>query len=153
MSKPVLYRFGGAWLHGRSRSGERVLEGENLEVSYLKITAQSTIPTLVPPTGELYDSSTSSTQYLNKNAPQGVKTGKPADPKLLKILHADNINPNVFLLAARNQEELDTKNQSVPGYFVRAHYNILQRVLPTAPAEFKKFYDAKVAKTNGLSAI
>lgn len=167
MSKPVLYRFGGSvWAAVPELAFEElgytdqvvqetvsVLEGENLELKYLKISAQGTLPAIVTPSGELYDSSTSSTQYLIKNAPQGAKTGKPADPKLLEILHADNIDPNFFLLAARNQEELDAKNQSVPGYFIRAHHKVLQRVAPTAPPELKDFYDAKVTKISGLNAI
>ena len=97
-----------------------LVEGGNLELEYLKISSQGTIPSLVTPSGELFDSSTSTTQYLIKNAPQGAKTGKPADPQLLETIHAANVDPNFFLVAARNQEELEAKNKSIPGHFVRA---------------------------------
>ncbi|KAG8835759.1 hypothetical protein FRC20_007180, partial [Serendipita sp. 405] len=141
MSKPVLYLFGGSvWAAVPHLAFEElgytdeikqetvsVLEGENLDLPYVKISAQATIPALVTPEGQLYDSSTSVTDYLIKNAPNGAKIGNPADKQLLETLHADNIDPNVFLVGARNKAELEAKNGSVPGYHVRARQKVLER--------------------------
>ncbi|KAG8834162.1 NADH-cytochrome b5 reductase [Serendipita sp. 399] len=127
-----------------------VLDGENLELKYVQISAQATLPALVTPEGELYDSSTTVTNYLIKHAPSGAKIGKPADPELLETLHADNIDPNVFLISARNKEELEAKNGSVPGYHLRARQQVLERVAPIAPPEYKEWYANKLKKNTEI---
>jgi hypothetical protein len=59
------------------------------------------------------------TRYLIENAPQGAKIGKPTGDLLLELVHEDKIDPNFFMLAARNAEELKAKGASVPGLFLR----------------------------------
>jgi len=127
-----------------------LMEGANFELDFVKKSPQATLPAIITPDGKLYDSTITVIDYLIKNSPNGAT---PADPKLLEIVHADNIDPNFFMLAARSKEELAEKNKSVPGDFLRGRQKTLERVAPIAPPELKAFYDAKLAGNGGLLAI
>jgi hypothetical protein len=95
------------------------VEGANFELDFVKKSPQATLPALITPDGKLYDSTTTVVDYIIKNSPKGANSITAADPELLEIVHADNIDPNFFLLAARSKEELAAKNKSVPGDFLR----------------------------------
>jgi len=167
MSKPILYRFGGSiWaavpelaIQELGYKDEVVqetvnlMEGGNFELAFLKISPQATLPALVTPDGQLYDSTIKVTRYLIENAPQGAKIGKPTGDLLLELVHEDKIDPNFFMLAVRNEEELKAKSASVPGLFLRSRQKTLERVAPTAPPELKSFFDAKLASNGGGVAI
>ena len=96
------------------------MEGGNFELAFLKTSPQATLPALVTPNGQLYDSTIKVTRYLIENAPQGAKIGKPTGDLLLELVHEDKIDPNFFMLAVRNEEELKAKTASVPGLFLRS---------------------------------
>lgn len=95
------------------------VDGGNFEVDFVRKNPQATVPTLVTPDGKVYNSSTAVVEYAIHHAPQSAKVGKPADPKLLELIHADIIDPNIFITGVRNREELEAKIKSVPGDFVR----------------------------------
>lgn len=95
------------------------MEGANFELSYVRTSPQATLPALVTPDGQLYDSTIKVTRYLIENAPTSAKIGKSAGEEILEIVHADNIDPNFFMVAARNPEELKAKNADGPGAFLR----------------------------------
>jgi hypothetical protein len=95
------------------------VEGANFELDFVKKSPEATLPAIITPDGKLYDSTITVIEYLIKNSPKSANVGTPADPKLLEIVHADNIDPNFFMLAARSKEELAERNKSVPGDFLR----------------------------------
>jgi predicted component of viral defense system (DUF524 family) len=72
----------------------------------------------VTPDGKLYDSTLTVVRYLLDNAPQKDKVKYNSDAQFLEIVHADDIDPNTFLLATRNPEELAAKRKAFPGTFV-----------------------------------
>ncbi|KIM34156.1 hypothetical protein M408DRAFT_325648 [Serendipita vermifera MAFF 305830] len=167
MSKPILYRFeGSVWAavpelafqelgYTDEVVQERVnlMEGGNFELSYVKTSPQATLPALVTPDGQLYDSTIKVTRYLIDNAPANAKIGKSIGEEILEIVHEDKIDPNFFMVAARNPEELKVKNAGASGAFFRGRQVTLERVAPTVPPELKAFYDAKLAGNGGAIAI
>ncbi|PVG03270.1 hypothetical protein CPB86DRAFT_723905 [Serendipita vermifera] len=167
MSKPILYRYGGSvWAAAPEMAfielgyTDEVVQktiavgaGENLDLPYVKTSPASTIPSLVTPDGKLYDSTLTVVRYLLENAPQKDKVKYASDTKLLEIVHADNIDPNTFFLAARSEEELAAKRKAFPGSFVTSRQKVLERVKPIAPPELKDFYDQKYKANSGLLAI
>jgi len=96
------------------------VKGGNFELSFLKISPKATLPALVTPDGQLYDSTIKVVRYLIENAPHGANVGKPTGDLLLELVHEEKVDPNFFMIAARNEEELKAKSASVPGLFLRS---------------------------------
>jgi hypothetical protein len=122
------------WWKELSLTPISTVEGGNFELAFLKISPQATLPALVTPDGQLYDSTIKVTRYLIENAPEGAKVGKPTGDLLLELVHEDKIDPNFFMLAVRNEEELKTKSASVPGLFLRSRTYISENV------DLQRFY-------------
>jgi len=158
-SKPTLYVFAGAvwpsaaWLAVYVLGYEdkinlqqlNLIEGNNFNPDFLKLNPKATLPTLVLPNETLKDTK-SSVAYLIANASSPV--GKPSGTDFVDRIHADAVDPNVALLATRNNEELAAKAAGIPGTFVANRQAQLGKFAPTAP-EFATFYAEKI-KSNGF---
>lgn len=86
------------------------MEGENLKLKYVTKSAetQSTIPALTTPDGTLYASTVDVVRHLISIAPVNAKPDEATSRDVLEFLHADEVDPNFFKMAARNEIELET---------------------------------------------
>jgi len=161
MSKPVLHTFGGSvWsaapelavIELESNVDKNVVnlvDGENFHPDFIKINPNATLPTLQAD-GKVYTNTTDVVSYLVKTASVHVKTGS----SLISLVHEDKYDPNFALLLARNEEEIGAKANSLPGLFLSNRQKALEKFAATpGAAEFKPFYDAKIAGNGGLLAI
>lgn len=161
MSKPVVYTFAhSVWAAvseiavaelGTDVEFKQVvlINGENFEPSFLKINPKGTLPTLTVGSN-VYDDTTAVVSYLNSVSPSPV--AKATD--LTDLLHEHKYDPNFALLLARSDEELKGKAGSIPGVFLANRQAALERISVTPEAaEFKAFYDEKIAANGGLLKV
>jgi len=161
MTNPTLYVFGGAvwpsapWLAVYALGEEdeikleqlNLIEGANFSPEFLKLNPKATLPTLVFPDDQKTLTDTKSTvAYLISHARKPA--GKPSGTDFVERIHADGVDPNVALLATRNDAELTGKAASIPGTFVGNRQAKLEQYASTAP-EFAEFYEEK-KKSNGF---
>lgn len=161
MTKPVVYTFShSVWAAvaeiavaelGVDVEFKQVvlINGENFEPSFLKLNPHGTLPTLVVDS-KAYTDTKGVVSYLNSVAASPVaKTTNFTD-----LVHEHKYDPNFALLLARSDEELKAKGGSVPGVFLAGRQAALERISATSEAaEFKAFYDEKIAANGGLLKV
>lgn len=161
MTKPVVYTFGysvwGAVAEiavaelGVDVEFKQVvlINGENFEPDFLKINPKATLPTLTVGSS-VYTDTKSVVSYLNSSAPSPVAKATA----FTDLVHEQKYDPNFALLLARSDEELKAKAGSVPGVFLSNRQAALERISATSEAaEFKAFYDEKIAHNGGLHKV
>jgi len=126
-----------------------LLDGANFEPSFLKLNPKATLPTLTADSS-IYTDTTAVVSYLNSIARSPVSKST----EFTTLLHEDKYDPNFALLLARSDEELKAKAGSIPGVFVANRQIALERISATPEAaQFKAFYDEKIAANGGLLKV
>jgi len=161
MSKPTVYTFGhSVWAAAAEIAVAELgvdvefktvdlLNGANFEPSFLKVNPNATLPTLAVGS-TVYTDTTSVISYLNSTVPTPVAK----HTAFTDLLHEDKYDPNFALLLARSDDELKAKAGSIPGVFVANRQAALERISATPEAaEFKAFYDQKIAMNGGLLKV
>ncbi|KAJ7786013.1 hypothetical protein B0H16DRAFT_14451 [Mycena metata] len=126
-----------------------LVEGENFAPEFLKLNPNGTLPTLEAD-GKVYTSTADVVAYLAKESPSNVK---PAT-EITTTIHEQKYDPNFAMLLSRNDAELSAKGSGMAGHFTTRRQVGLEKYAASAEgAQFKAFYDAKLAQNGGLLAI
>ncbi|KAI0724477.1 hypothetical protein C8T65DRAFT_626617 [Cerioporus squamosus] len=164
MSKPVFYTFGmSIWAAAAELAIAELgypedaietkvvnlAEGANFDPEFVKINPHATLPTLVAD-GKAYTNTKDVISYLVAHAPKKVTKGTAFIDKV----HEDKLDPNAPMLLARNEDELKAHASGFPLTFLQNRQDSLEKhsVLPEA-AQFKEFYEGKMAGNGGFLAI
>ncbi|KAJ4001283.1 hypothetical protein F5050DRAFT_40454 [Lentinula boryana] len=162
-TKPILYVFGhSVWSAAAELAAAELfsegdieyktvnlMEGENFAPSFIKKNPNATLPTLEAE-GQVYTSTLEVTSYFVKKASTKVK---PANPELIEILHADNIDPNTALFLFRDDDEHKAKSELGMG-FLGGRQAALEKYSVHPEAEpHKSFYDEKIAANGAFLTL
>ncbi|PWY97111.1 hypothetical protein BCV70DRAFT_203164 [Testicularia cyperi] len=132
-----------------------LVKAENFDASYLRLNSKGTVPTLVVPLLETTSAEVDTKfraltdtvailEFLDKSrskntleskgqtseapapvlAPATIE-GKATSDEIIKLVHAENVDPNFLLLGARSKEEFTKGKAQLPGTFVSNRYNAL----------------------------
>ncbi|KAA1475923.1 hypothetical protein DENSPDRAFT_883926 [Dentipellis sp. KUC8613] len=126
-----------------------LLKGDNFKPDFIKLNPNATLPTLAAD-GKSYKNTIEVVDYLAsissvKAAPRTAITDE---------VHEDAYDPNLAFVIARDDAELAARASGFARVFTETRLGGLKTYAATPEAaEFKSFYDAKIAGVSGLLAI
>lgn len=117
-------------------------QGANFEPSYLKVNKNGTVPTLEIDGKTFTDSTTVVSEILAK-APHPPRVSAHTSTSIIEEVHGEHHDPNATLLMAISDEDREAKINGIPKGFLSGRQKALDRITPSAPAEFKEFLEKK----------
>ncbi|KAF8213369.1 hypothetical protein K438DRAFT_1089445 [Mycena galopus ATCC 62051] len=123
-----------------------LIEGENFAPWFLKLNPNGTLPTLESD-GQVYKTTAEVTSALIKDAPTKVKAGST----VIETIHADKYDPNLLVVASRNDAELTAKSDGIFGAYFSNRQAVLEKLsVDPEAAAYKDFYETKKGENGGL---
>ena len=131
---------------------------ENFDPGYIKINPNGTVPSLTHPSfpRPLVDTREILT-YIDGSRSTGTAL-TPSDPKkkelvdkLIALVHSEDVDTNLILLRARDEDEFEAKKASPWHDFVRNRQNELEKQKAANPSH--PFYGPKAVQNGVLSKL
>ncbi|KAJ7580235.1 hypothetical protein C8J56DRAFT_1030121 [Mycena floridula] len=125
-----------------------VPQGENLKPEYLALNPAGTVPTLQAKDGTLHTNTKACVAELIKHGRIKLDAGSAG---IIEAMHNPKYDPNVSLLSARNDEELEAKATSLPGIYAAGRQAALEKYSTGPGAEaYKAFYERELVEAANI---